>query len=54
MCVYFLPFWYILDSFVYSEDNSSWVEWRVCGEKAQEGLADGAVMYFLVNLEGEK
>ncbi|RVW65119.1 hypothetical protein CK203_034915 [Vitis vinifera] len=29
------------------EDNPSWVEWRVCGKKMQEGLADGAFMYFL-------
>ena len=40
----FLPFWCILDSFMYSEGNPSWMEWRVCGEKAQEGLANG--MYF--------
>ncbi|RVW84958.1 hypothetical protein CK203_039556 [Vitis vinifera] len=37
-----------------SEDNPSWVEWRVCGKKTQEGLANGAFMYFLVSLEGEK
>ncbi|RVX23977.1 Syntaxin-51 [Vitis vinifera] len=30
-----------------SEDNPSWVEWRVCEKKTQEGLADGAFMYFL-------
>ncbi|RVW98204.1 hypothetical protein CK203_031873 [Vitis vinifera] len=30
-----------------SEDNPSWVEWRVCGKKTQEGLANGAFMYFL-------
>ncbi|RVW55955.1 putative plant SNARE 13 [Vitis vinifera] len=29
-----------------SEGNPSWVEWRVCGKKTQEGLANGAVMYF--------
>ncbi|RVW90126.1 hypothetical protein CK203_035974 [Vitis vinifera] len=29
---------------VYSEDNPSWVEWRVCGKKTQEGLANGAFM----------
>ena len=50
----FLPFWCILDSFVYGEGNPSWMEWRVCGEKAQEGLANGSFMYILVSLEGEK
>ena len=50
----FLSFWNILDSLVYSEDSPSWVEWRVCGKKTQEGLANGAFMYFLVSLEGEK
>ncbi|KAL6338305.1 hypothetical protein AAG906_018580 [Vitis piasezkii] len=42
----FLPFWCILNSFVYSEGNPSWMEWRVCGEKAQEGLENGSFMYF--------
>ena len=50
----FLPFWCILDSFVYSEGNLSWMEWMVCGKKEQEGLANGSFMYFLVSLEGEK
>ncbi|RVW28417.1 hypothetical protein CK203_115009 [Vitis vinifera] len=44
----FLPFWYILDSLVYSEGNPSWVEWRVCGKKTQEGLANDAFMGSLV------
>ena len=26
--------------------NPSWMEWRVCGEKAQKGLANGSFMYF--------
>ena len=39
---------------MYSEGNPSWMEWSVCGEKAQEGLANGSFMYILVRLEGEK
>ena len=31
---YFLPFWYDLDSFVYSEGNSSWMAWSACGESS--------------------
>ena len=36
------------------EGNPAWLAWRVCGEKAQEGLANGSLMYFLVSLEGEE
>ena len=50
----FLPFWCILDSFVYNEGNPSWMEWRVCGEKVQKGLANDSFMYILVSLEGKK
>ena len=32
--LFFLSFWCILDSFVYSEENSSWVAWSVCGESS--------------------
>ncbi|RVX16265.1 putative ribonuclease H protein [Vitis vinifera] len=32
----FLSFWNILDSLVYSEDNPSWVEWRVCGKRRKK------------------
>ncbi|RVW58268.1 hypothetical protein CK203_110799 [Vitis vinifera] len=31
----FLPFWCILDSFVYSEGNLSWMEWMVCGKRSK-------------------
>ena len=27
----FLPLWCVLDSFLFSEENSSWVAWVVCG-----------------------
>ena len=30
----FLPFWCVLDSFVYSEGNSFWMAWRICGESS--------------------
>ena len=44
----------VLNSFVYSEGNSSWMEWSVCGEKTQEGLANGSFMFIMVSLEGEE
>ena len=39
---------------MYSEGNPSWMEWSVCGEKAQEGLTNDSFMYILVSVEGEK
>ena len=39
---------------MYNEGNSSWVKWSVCGERLQEGLENGSLMYILVNLEGEE
>ena len=39
---------------MYSEGNLSWMEWRVCGEKTQEGLANDSFMYFLVSMKGEE
>ena len=44
----------VLDSFVYNEGNFSWMEWSVCGEKAQKGLANGSFMFIMVSLEGEE
>ena len=50
----FLPFWCVLDSFVYNEGNPSWMEWGVSGKKAPEGLENGSFVYILVNLKGEE
>ena len=34
-----------MDSLAYSEGNSSWVAWSVCGESSKEGLANDPFMY---------
>ena len=40
---------------VYSEGNSSWVAWSVCGESLKEGgLTNDPLMYILVSLEGNE
>ena len=30
------------------------MEWSVCGENVQEGLANGSFMFIMVSLEGEE
>ena len=49
-----LSFWCGLDSIMYSEGNSSWVAWSVCGESLKEDLANDPLMYILVSLEGKE
>ena len=39
---------------MYSEGNPSRMEWSVCGEKVQKGLANDSFMNILVSLEGKK